>query len=120
MLDSDARDPLAGAWRVHTYVVGGEAQAVNGLLLLVDGRWSTLYFVPREAGDWASAEAGRYTATGDRLSFYHQLMFQGGAGADLRVTQTATHVEACAYELDGTQLAIHFPSGNTLHLERSD
>ena len=109
---------LEGAWRIHSYVVAGRSTPVHGVLLLAAGHWSTLYFTTGEAGEWASAEAGRYEADHRHLSFHHRLMFQGGGGQDLRMTQTASHVETCPYQLDQGRLVIHFPSGNQLHLER--
>jgi hypothetical protein len=107
-----------GAWQVETYVVKGSPTAVDGMLLLTAGRWSTLYFVPRPAGPWASAEAGAYKIEGDTLTFYHRLLFQGGGASALEINQTADRVEVCTVQVDGTRMAISFPSGNTLHCQR--
>jgi hypothetical protein len=109
---------LEGAWRTASYVVNGRPTDLDGVLLLVDGRWSTLYFVPGTEGPWASAEAGSYEVEGSTLSFHHRLMFQGGGGRPLLVTQAASHVEACPITLNDETLTIRFPSGNTLVCHR--
>lgn len=110
--------PLEGAWRTARYIVQGKATEVDGVLLLVDGRWSTLYFVGGPDGPWGSAEAGTYEFDGQTLTFLHRLMFQGGGGRPLHVTQTASHVEACPTSLSDDSLTIEFPSGNTLVCNR--
>ena len=109
---------IQGAWQTETYVAGGVTQALEGVLLLTADRWATLYFVPAPAGFWGSAEAGTYTYDGVRLTFHHRLMFQGGGGRPLEMSQSAERVEVCDVRLDGDRLAINFPSGNVLHLVR--
>src|SRR5262249_28024971 len=109
---------VQGAWRTASYILKGNATDVDGVLLLVDGRWSTLYFVNGPDGTWGSAEAGSYEVGGDILAFHHRLMFQVGGGRGLHITQAATHVERCPISIDGDTLTIHFPSGNTLICER--
>jgi len=109
---------LDGAWRTTAYVVKGNPTDVDGVLLLVDGRWSTLYFIGGAEGPWASAESGTYTFDGRVLSFLHRLMFQGGGGRPLHITQTASHIEDCPVTLTGNELSIQFPSGNTLICQR--
>jgi hypothetical protein len=110
--------PLAstpeGAWRTARYIVSGNATDLDGVLLLVDGQWSTLYFVGGAEGPWGSAEAGTYEIDGNLLSFRHRLMFQGGGGRPLHITQAASHVETCPITVTDNSLTIQFPSGNTL------
>jgi hypothetical protein len=110
---------LQGAWRTESYVVGADAHAVTGVLLFTADQWSTLYFVPSPEGPWGSAEAGTYAWDGERLTFHHQLVFQGGGGRALETNLEAGRVEECAVRLDGDTCAIHFPSGNRLHLRRA-
>jgi hypothetical protein len=109
---------VEGAWRTSAYVVGSRNTDVDGVLLLVDGRWSTLYFVGGSDGPWGSAESGTYDCDGCTLTFRHRLMFQGGGGRPLHITQSANHIEACPIELTASTLKIQFPSGNTLVCER--
>ena len=108
---------LEGAWRTARYIVQDNATEIDGVLLLADGYWSTLYFVGAE-GPWASAEAGTYEADGGTLTFFHRLMFQGGGGRPLHITQAASHVERCPITLTDDSLTILFPSGNTLVCSR--
>ena len=110
--------PVEGVWRTETYVVGGAAKAVDGVLFLTGGRWATLYFVPGEQGPWGSAEAGRYQYDCGRLVFLHQLVFQGGGGRPVHIEQQASREEECDVALERDKLTIHFPSGNDLHLRR--
>jgi hypothetical protein len=107
-------DPVQGAWQTARYIVKGTPTDIDGVLLLVDGRWSTLYFVPGHEGPWGSGEAGAYDLQGRTLSLHHRLMFQGGGGRPLHMTQDASHVEACPITIAGDTLTIQFPSGNTL------
>ena len=112
-------DPtVEGAWRTAAYVIGGRHTDVDGVLLLVDGRWSALYFVQERDGPRGSAESGSYDFDGRTLTFHHRLMFQGGGGRPLHLTQSASHVEACPIELTRDTLRIQFPSGNTLVCQR--
>ena len=110
---------VQGAWQTETYVAGGVTHAVEGVLLLTADRWATLYFVPAPAGCWGSAEAGTYTYDGVRLTFYHRLMFQGGGGRSVEMSQSVDRVELCDVRLEGDQFTINFPSGNVLHLVRA-
>ena len=105
---------LEGAWRTARYIVKDSATDIDGVLLLADGHWSTLYFVGGAEGPWASAEAGAYECDGRTLTFLHRLMFQGGGGRPLHITQAASHVEVCPITLTDDSLTILFPSGNTL------
>ena|SRR5437899_1463950 len=105
---------LEGAWRTARYSVKDNPTDIDGVLLLVDGHWSTLYFVGGADGPWGSAEAGTYEVDGGMLTFLHRLMFQGGGGRSLHITQTASHIEACPITLTDDSLTIQFPSGNTL------
>jgi hypothetical protein len=118
MTTSESRPRVEGAWRTTSYIVKGQATDVNGVLLLVDGRWSTLYFVGGREGPWGSAEAGSYKVEEHTLSFRHRLMFQGGGGRPLHVTQEAGHVEDCPIRIEEDTTTIQFPSGNTLVCQR--
>ena len=108
-----------GVWQTETYVVAGSATPVDGVLFLTAGRWATLYFVPGEQGPGGSAEAGEYRVSGDRLTFLHRLVFQGGGGRQLEIDQHASREEECGVTFDGERLKISFPSGNFLHLRRA-
>ena len=110
---------VEGVWETKTYVVGGNGTPVDGVLFLTAGRWATLYFVPGEQGPWGSAEAGEYRFEGQRLTFMHRLIFQGGGGRPLQIDQQAAREEECAVVFAGDRLTISFPSGNHLHLERA-
>lgn len=108
-----------GVWQTETYVVGGNATPVDGVLFLTSGRWATLYFVPGEQGPWGSAEAGDYSFDGRHLTFVHRLVFQGGGGRPLQIDQRAERKEICGVAFDGDTLKISFPSGNHLLLRRT-
>jgi hypothetical protein len=114
MIHTALTSTLEGAWRTTSFIVKGHATDVDGVLLLVDGHWSTLYFVGGPEGPWGSAEAGIYQFDGTTLTFLHRLTFQGSGGRPLQLTQTASHVEACPITLTDDSLTILFPSGNTL------
>jgi hypothetical protein len=118
MTTFESRPKVEGAWSTTSYIVKGQATDVSGVLLLVDGRWSTLYFVGSADGPWGSAEAGSYKIEGHTLAFHHRFMFQGGGGRPLHVTQEASHVEDCPITLNGDTMTIQFPSGNTLICHR--
>lgn len=120
MTQSPLTSALEGAWRTARYIAKDNATDIDGVLLLVDAHWSTLYFVGGPDGPWASAEAGTYEFDGRTLTFLHRLMFQGGGGRPLHITQTASHVEACPITLTDDSLTIQFPSGNTLVCYRLD
>lgn len=111
---------ITGAWRMESYVRNGEAVSLIGTLLLVDQRWSTLYFVPRTGTKdcWGSAESGQYELKNDQLTFRHELMFQGGGGQKLVIDRARSTVETCTIELTHESLTIHFPSGNVIHCRR--
>jgi hypothetical protein len=114
MTQSSLGSTLEGAWRTARYIVKDNVMNIDGVLLLADGHWSTLYFVGGGEGAWGSAEAGTYESDGGTLTFLHRLMFQGGGGRPLHITQEASHVEACPITLTDDSLTIQFPSGNTL------
>ena len=118
MTQTPLTSTLEGAWRTARYIVKDNASDIDGVLLLAGGHWSTLYFVGGTEGPWASAEAGAYEFDGGTLTFLHRLMFQGGGGRPLHITQAASHVEACPIKLTDDSLTIQFPSGNTLVCHR--
>jgi hypothetical protein len=117
-MDEGRPTSVEGAWRTESYIVNGQPTDVDGVLLLVDGRWSTLYFVTGPAGVWGSAEAGSFELSGHLLSFHHRLMFQGGDARALNMTQAATHIEVCPISIENDTMSIQFPSGNTLRCRR--
>jgi hypothetical protein len=111
---------IEGAWHVDSYVRAGETLRLTGILLMTSSRWSTLYFVPHSGTDqrWGSAEAGRYTFKNGRLTFHHELTFQGGSGEIPVIDAASTTVESCTVELSSKTLKIYFPSGNVIHCSR--
>jgi hypothetical protein len=111
---------IEGAWHVDSYARDGDVVPLTGILLLTSGRWSTLYFVSQPGTDqrWGSAEAGRYTFENGRLTFHHELTFQGGAEKLSVIDVASTTVESCSIELSSETLKIHFPSGNVIHCSR--
>jgi hypothetical protein len=110
---------LRGAWSTESYVVGTDVHEVTGVLLLTADQWATLYFVPSTEGPWGSAEAGTYTWDGQRLTFHHRLVFQGGGGRELEVALAADRSEECTVDVSEDRCAVHFPCGNVLHLRRT-
>jgi hypothetical protein len=111
---------MDGSWHLESYVRDGRATAVTGILIMLAGQWSTLYFVPQpEAGGyWGSAESGRYHVKGDLLTFHHEFTFQGGGGRPLLIDLASTTVEACRIVLTAGTLIIHFPTGSVIHCRR--
>lgn len=111
---------IEGAWDLESYARGGVSTAVTGVLLLTAGRWSTLYFVPQATANqyWGSGESGRYTWRDNRLTFYHQHTFQGGADKPLVMELDSKVVEECALEMAENLLTIHFPSGSVIRCRR--
>ena len=111
---------IEGAWRIDSYVRDEEATLLTGILIMAQGRWSTLYFIPQPATSehWGSAESGRYTSESDRLTFHHEFTFQGGGGKSLLIDLHSTTVEACRIVLTSDTLQIYFPSGNVIHCRR--
>lgn len=111
---------MDGTWRLESYVRDGRATAVTGILIMLAGQWSTLYFVPepQAGGYWGSAESGRYHVKEDLLTLHHELVFQGGVGKPLFIDLASTTVEACRIVLTAGTLIIHFPSGSVIHCRR--
>jgi hypothetical protein len=112
---------IDGAWHMETYVRDGRPVPLQGSLLFVAGRWSTLYFVAKTPGSayWGSAESGRYKLENDCLTFQHEFTFQGATDTPLKIELASSIVETCAIELHATTLVIHFPSGNVIHCRRA-
>ncbi len=113
-----AATTVEGAWQTALYIVNGAATDVDGVLLLANGQWSTLYFVRGPGGLRGSAEAGSYDWADGTLTFRHRLAFQGGDGRVVVMTNEDTEVEACAITLEADTMTIRFPSGNTLLCRR--
>jgi hypothetical protein len=111
---------LEGAWLLESYVRDGVETTVTGTLILAEGYWSTLYFLPASdaGGDWGSAESGRYIHQDDCLTFYHQFRFQGGGGQPVVIDLSSTVVEACRITLTALNLTIDFPSGSVIRCRR--
>src|SRR5258705_11417573 len=113
------RPPIDGAWRIASFAAGdGATKEIDGVLLLADGCWSTLYFLIGASGTWGSGESGRYEFDGATLTFFHRLAFQGGGGRELYMTRSASHVEPCGATLTDDALTIRFPSGTVLVCHR--
>lgn len=122
MADPGTAVPIEGAWQLESYARGGVSTSVTGVLLLTDGVWSTLYFVPESvAGQyWGSGESGSYTLNGDRLTFHHQLTFQGGANKPILMDLNSKIVEECRIEAFQEMLTIYFPSGSIIRCRRHE
>jgi hypothetical protein len=111
--------PIEGAWQLESYARNGISTAVQGVLLLTAGRWSTLYFVPQSSGQyWGSGESGRFTLNGDRLTFFHQHTFQGGGEKPILIELNSQVVEECRIEASPDLLTIYFPSGSVIRCRR--
>lgn len=123
--------PIAGSWSTESYVLkDGTELSVSGLIFFTQADWTVLFFVEDGSGNPArgSGEGGTYELDGDRLTFQHTLHLSAGsavgslAEAPLRmVVREAAEAasEPCRIELDGSQLTIHFPSGNRMGFSRS-
>jgi len=111
---------IDGVWRMESRVRNGEAIPLTGVLFMMAGRWSTLYFIPQPSANeyWGSAESGRYDLMGDQITFYHVFTFQGGGEKKLLIDLASTTVEICKIVLTPEILKIHFPSGNVIHCRR--
>jgi hypothetical protein len=111
---------IEGAWALRSYVVAGAPRPVEGWLLFADGSWATVYFSDVEtASPWGSGEAGSYEQTGTALTFVHRVTIQGSATRPLKLEPRGSLVEHCTIDLTPGTLDIHFPSGNTVRLERA-
>jgi hypothetical protein len=73
---------------------------------------------PDAPGPLASGESGTFTLEGDRLTFYHQGLFQGWHGKPLTIDQNEQRTEPCDITREGHELTIRFPSGNHLICQR--
>jgi len=119
---------LRGSWHAATYVLAdGHTYEVSGQILFAERDWLVLFFVMEE-GEPArgSAEGGRYTLEGDRLTFEHLHHLSTGkalpglAESPLRMESrsgTGT-LEAARIEIEGARLTISFPSGNRMTFRR--
>jgi hypothetical protein len=109
-----------GVWQMESLVRNGDAIPLTGVLFMMAGRWSTLYFIPQPGANehWGSAESGRYRIKEGQLTFHHEFTFQGGGDKKLLVDLASTTVEVCKIELTPETLKIHFPSGSVIHCRR--
>lgn len=119
-LSQPNRGAIEGAWRLEAYVRHDKTTAVTGILIMTAGWWCTLYFVPQPEGGgyWGSAESGRYHVKEDRLTFQHELTFQGGGNQPLVFDLASTTAEECRFVLTAGTLIVHFPSGSVIHCHR--
>lgn len=112
---------IDGAWRMESYIRDGKSISPAGILLMTEGRWSTLYFISegsRTNERWGSAEAGRFELNQDQLIFHHEFTFQGGGGKELLMDLSSSTVETCRIEFTSESLRIFFPSGSAIHCRR--
>lgn len=111
---------IDGAWRMESYIRGGESISVAGVLLMTEGRWSTLYFVaePGANDHWGSAETGGFEFDQDQLTFHHEFTFQGGGRKNLLIDLSSSTVETCRTEFTSESLRIFFPSGSVISCRR--
>jgi len=120
---------LRGSWHAETYVLAdGKTYEVSGQIHFAERDWLVLFFVI-DGGEPArgSAEGGRYTLEGDRLTFEHLYHFSTGKAlpglpqSPLRMEARSGEgtTEAARIELDGERLTIFFPSGNRMTFRRS-
>jgi len=121
---------LRGSWHAETYVLAdGQTHEVSGQIQFAERDWLVLFFV-MDSGKPArgSAEGGRYTLEGDRLTFEHLYNLSTGkalsglAESPLRMETRSRKgkgtMEAARVEIEGGRLTILFPSGNHMTFRR--
>lgn len=122
---------IRGAWHPDTYILkDGTRHPVRGLIVFTDRDWSVLFLIAPDGRTplRGSAEAGRYSLTGNRLVFSHLYNLSGG-GAVKGIPESPFEMnlhaageapsEACTVERTGSRMAIRFPSGNAMEFERA-
>lgn len=124
--------PLLGAWEPHTYFLeDGTKHDVTGLIFFTEHHWTVLFFV---LGDdrkpkRGSAEGGTYELSGNQLVFTHRYHFSSGEAVQslpaspLRMEisdASSAPTEPSGIEIEGDDLVIYFPSGNSMAFVRSD
>ncbi|MBI4553598.1 MAG: hypothetical protein HY710_15140 [Candidatus Latescibacteria bacterium] len=121
---------IRGAWRPDTYLLkDGTRHTVTGFIFFTQKDWTVLFFVKDDTGPQrGSGEGGTYTLQGNRLVFTHLYNLSGGkevkgipaSPLSMAVREPAgAPTEACTIDLNGDQLTIRFPSGNTMTFRRS-
>ncbi len=123
-------ETLQGVWQARSYLLAGGVQhPVGGRIFFSGSQWTVLFFVLDGQGEpvRASAEGGRFEVDEDRLTFTHQFHFSGGEGLDglpaspfrMDLDEEAEAArEPCTFRLQGDELSIFFPSGNSMHFRR--
>lgn len=117
---------LLGAWSVERYFqADGSVFTVNGRIFFTERDWTVLFFVLDADGEpeSGSGEGGTYALQRNDLVFTHHFNLsgerarEGGAGEAPRIVSRTTAAgveEVCTIELDGNDLTIFFPSGNSM------
>ena len=121
---------LQGAWEPQRYLLkdGGEL-AVTGQIFFAENDWTVLFFVVDEEGQpkRGSGEGGTYTLIGDSLTFVHHYHLSAGEAAGslpdspvrMEIHDAADAArEPCTIDLNGDDLTIYFPSGNSMTFRR--
>jgi len=121
-------DGLRGSWHAETYVLAdGQTHTVSGQILFAERDWLVLFFVmDGEEPARGSAEGGRYTLEGHRLTFEHLYHLSKGKAlpgleeSPLRMETRSGKgtLEAARVEIEGERLTIFFPSGNRMAFRR--
>lgn len=121
---------LGGAWSTERYVMkDGTEHDVRGHIFFDRNEWTVLFFVVDADGSprRGSAEGGTYTLDGTRLVFTHLYHLSQGAAmrglpeSPLRMearSRGTGPMEPSTIDLDGDQLTIFFPSGNSMIFRR--
>lgn len=126
--DAGGAGELRGSWHAETYVLAdGSTHEVSGQIHFTERDWLVLFFV-MDGGEPArgSAEGGRYTLAGDRLTFEHLHNLSTGkalpgfAESPLRMETRSGDgtLESARVEIMGKQMTLFFPSGNRMTFRR--
>ena len=127
--DLAAQHPgVRGSWDAREYVLaGGATHEVRGQIHFSASDWLVLFFVmDGERAARGSAEGGRYTLEGDRLTFEHLHHLSVGdalEGLPESPLRMETRAAAGSFEparavVEGDRLTLHFPSGNRMTFVR--
>ncbi|WP_419934478.1 hypothetical protein [Candidatus Palauibacter sp.] len=121
-------DALEGAWAAHEYVLAtGPRHPVRGRIMFTSGEWQVLFFVmDGDEPKRGSGEGGRYTFDGETLTFEHlHHLSIGRTMAGLPASPLAMTareddgpLEPTGVEIDGDELRLLFPSGNSMSFIR--
>lgn len=119
---------LRGSWIAEAYTLAdGPVHDVAGQIHFTERDWLVLFFVlDRGEPTRGSAEGGRYTLEGDRLTFEHLHHFSTGAGlpglpeSPLRMETRVGDgpLEPSRVLVTGDRMTLFFPSGNRMSFRR--